>query len=200
MSNKKPTNIRRASMLSVAALATLTLSGCDGVPESASILIPEPAEFVPALIAFLVIWFVLAKFAWPMIVKTLDDRQTKIQGDLDAAEHAHAEAQAEKKKYEDHLKQARHDGEEIVAAAKKEAEAERSRIIAKAQKEAADEVAKSHDALESERRKAMIELSGSVVDLSVEIAGKIIGNELTEDQQRDLAEKYLKEVGKPNDD
>ena len=46
----------------------------------------------------------------------------------------------------------------------------------------------------------MIELSGSVVDLSVEIAGKIIGNELTEDQQRDLAEKYLKEVGKPNDD
>ncbi len=200
MSNKKPTNIRRASMLSVAALATLTLSGCDGVPESASILIPEPAEFVPALIAFLIIWFVLAKFAWPMILKTLDDRQAKIQGDLDAAEHAHAEAQAEKKEYEQHLRRARQDGDEIVSAAKKEAEAERSRIIAKAQKEAADEVAKSHDALESERRKAMIELSGSVVDLSVEIAGKIIGNELTEDQQRDLAEKYLKEVGKPNDD
>lgn len=200
MSNKKPTNIRRASMLSVAALATLTLSGCDGVPESASILIPEPAEFVPALIAFLIIWFVLAKFAWPMILKTLDNRQAKIQGDLDAAEHAHAEAQAEKKEYEQHLRRARQDGDEIVSAAKKEAEAERSRIIAKAQKEAADEVAKSHDALESERRKAMIELSGSVVDLSVEIAGKIIGNELTEDQQRDLAEKYLKEVGKPNDD
>ena len=167
MSNKKPTNIRRASMLSVAALATLTLSGCDGVPESASILIPEPAEFVPALIAFLIIWFVLAKFAWPMILKTLDDRQAKIQGDLDAAEHAHAEAQAEKKEYEQHLRRARQDGDEIVSAAKKEAEAE---------------------------------LSGSVVDLSVEIAGKIIGNELTEDQQRDLAEKYLKEVGKPNDD
>ena len=72
-------------------------------------------------------------------------------------------------------------------------------MLARAQKEASAAVAKSRDALESERRKAMIELSGSVVDLSVEIAGKIIGDELTEDQQRKLAEKYLNEVGKPDE-
>ena len=52
--------------------------------------------------------------------------------------------------------------------------------------------------MSSERHKAMIELSGSVVDLSVEIASKIIGNDLTEEQQRRLAEKYLAEVGTPN--
>ena len=72
-------------------------------------------------------------------------------------------------------------------------------MLAKAQKEASGIIAKSHEALEGERRKAMIELSGSVVDLSVEIAGKIIGNDLSEDQQRALAEKYLAEVGKTND-
>ena len=41
----------------------------------------------------------------------------------------------------------------------------------------------------------MVELSGSVVDLSVEIAGKIIGNDLTDAEHRALAEKYLAEVG-----
>ena len=50
--------------------------------------------------------------------------------------------------------------------------------------------------MDSERHKAMIELSSSVVDLSVEIASKIIGNDLSVEEQRRLAEKYLAEVGK----
>ena len=85
-----------------------------------------------------------------------------------------------------------------MAKAKREAEEERSRILAKAQKEAVDIIAKAHGAVNSERHKAMIELSGSVVDLSVEIASKIIGNDLTDEQQRRLAEKYLTEVGTSN--
>ena len=82
-----------------------------------------------------------------------------------------------------------------MAKAKKEAEEVRSAVLAKAQREAADIIAKAHGAVDSERHKAMIELSSSVVDLSVEIASKIIGNDLSEDEQRKLAEKYLAEVG-----
>lgn len=190
----------RLTSMALAAAATVALTGCDALPESADILIPKPAEFIPALIAFLVIWVILAKFAWPMIIDTLDKRQEKIQGDLDAAEKAHAEAMDEKKEYDERLVEAHREAESIVSAAKKEAEEERSQVLARAQRDAADVVAKSHDVLESERRKAMIELSGSVVDLSVDIAGKIIGNDLSVEQQRALAEKYLAEVGKPDDD
>jgi len=199
MVNKTQAVARKASLATLAVLAAGSLSGCS-IPESASILIPKPAEFVPALIAFCVIWFVLAKFAWPMIMKTLDDRQAKIQGDLDAAEKAKADAAQEKKDYEAKIADAHREAGEIIASAKKDAEAERAEVLAKAQREASQVIAKSHEAVESERHKAMIELSGSVVDLSVEIAGKIIGNELSDDQQRALAEKYLKEVGNPNDD
>ncbi|MBP3885544.1 MAG: ATP synthase F0 subunit B, partial [Olsenella sp.] len=66
-------------------------------------------------------------------------------------------------------------------------------------REASDIITKSHGAVESERKKAMIELSSSVVDLSVEIASKVIGNELSEEQQRKLAEKYLAEVSVPDE-
>ena len=67
-------------------------------------------------------------------------------------------------------------------------------MLAKAQKDAAATVAKAHDVVDSERHKAMIEISSSVVDLSVEIASKIIGDGLTQDQQRQLAEKYLADL------
>ena len=198
MDIKTHSGVRRLSALAAATVATMALTGCS-VPDSAQILIPKPAEFVPALIAFLIIWFVLAKFAWPMIMKTLDDREAKIKGDLDDAEHAKADALQEKKDYAVQLADARVEADKIVSNAKKEAEEERAQVLARAQKEASAAVAKSRDALETERRKAMIELSGSVVDLSVEIAGKIIGDELTEDQQRKLAEKCLNEVGKPDE-
>ncbi len=182
------------------ALASLVATPCVALAEEsavgADILIPKPAEFIPALIAFLIIWVVLAKLVWPSVLQMMEKRQEKIQSDLDAAERSKVEAAEEAKAYETKILDAHREAESIVAKAKKEAEEERVRILAKAQREAADVIAKAHGAVDSERHKAMIELSGSVVDLSVEIATKIIGESLSEDDQRKLAEKYLAEVGK----
>ncbi len=163
------------------------------------ILIPKVAEFVPALIAFLVILAVLSKLVWPSVLEMMEKRQAKIQSDLDEAERSKREAAEEAKSYEGKILEAHHEADAIIAKAKKEAEEVRSQVLAKAQREAADIIAKAHGAVDSERHKAMIELSSSVVDLSVEIASKIIGNDLSEDEQRRLAEKYLAEVGAPDE-
>ena len=182
-----------ASALLACSLPTVALAEESAV--GADILIPKPAEFVPALIAFLIIWAVLAKLVWPQVLSMMEKRQEKIQSDLDEAERSKVEAASQARAYDEKIVEARHEAEVIVARAKKEAEEERARILAKAQHEAADVIAKAHGALESERHKAMIELSSSVVDLSVEIATKIIGDSLSEEDQRRLAEKYLAEVG-----
>ena len=169
-------------------------------PSGTDLLLPKPAEFIPALLAFLIIWAVLAKFAWPSILGMMEKRQQKIQDDLDAAQQAKVKATEEEKAYEAKIADAQRQSEEIISKAKKEAEEERSQVLAKAQREAVGIIAKAHGAVGSERKKAMIELSGQVVDLSVEIAGKIIGNDLSEVDQRRLAEKYLAEVGTPDAD
>ena len=169
----------------VLSLPTVALAESPSGPD---LLLPKPAEFIPALIAFLIIWLIMAKLAWPSILGMMEKRQQKIQDDLDSAEKSKAKAAAEAQSYEDKLVDANRKAEEIISEAKKEAEEERSQILAKA-----------HGAVDSERRKATIELSSSVVDLSVEIASKIIGNDLTEDQQRRLAEKYLAEVSAPDE-
>ncbi|MBQ9007613.1 MAG: F0F1 ATP synthase subunit B [Atopobiaceae bacterium] len=162
------------------------------------LLMPNMAEFIPACVAFIIIFVILSKFAWPTIFKMMEDRENKIQGDLDAAEEAKNQAQSDAKAYEERLAAAERDAAEIVAAARREAEEERSRILAKAQKDAAATIAKARDAVESERKKALVQLSGSVVDLSVEIASKIVGENLTDEQHRKLAERYLAEVGSTN--
>ena len=168
-------------------------------PSGPEILLPKMAEFIPALIAFLIIWVVAAKFVWPSVLGMMDKREQKIQGDLDAAAAEKASAVKEHQEYQAQIANAQNEADEIIAEAKGQAEAERARILAKAQEEAAATVAKARDAVSSERRKAMAELSDSVIDLSVEIAGKIIGNSLSDSDQRKLAEKYLVEVGGGHD-
>ena len=198
----KNTVTRLLAPAGVAAGVVLATPAVALAEESAvgpDILIPKMAEFIPALIAFLVILAVLAKLVWPPVLEMMEKRQQKIQEDLDAAERSKVKAAEEAKGYEAKILEAHHEADAIVAKAKKEAEEVRSAVLAKAQREAADIIAKAHGAVDSERHKAMIELSSSVVDLSVEIASKIIGNDLSEEEQRRLAEKYLAEVGTPDE-
>ena len=183
-----------AGAMGAVAWAAPVVSLAEESAVGADILIPKLAEFIPALIAFLIILVVLAKLVWPSVLEMMEKRQAKIQSDLDEAERSKREAAEEAKSYEGKILEAHHEADAIIAKAKKEAEEVRSQVLAKAQREAADIIAKAHGAVDSERHKAMIELSSSVVDLSVEIASKIIGNDLSEDEQRRLAEKYLAEA------
>lgn len=190
-----------ARATALAASATLLMPVTALAEEESSgitLLIPALAELIPACIAFLIIFIVMSKLVWPTIVKMMDDRENKILGDIDAAEKAKEEAQADAKSYKDQLAAAEREAAEIVAAAKRRAEEERAEILAAAQKDAADTIARGKEVVETERRRAMEDLSKSVVDLSVEIAGKIIANDLSDDEHRALAEKYLQEVGNPD--
>jgi F-type H+-transporting ATPase subunit b len=200
MNTSKPGFARRAVAMGGLTVAVTLATPVTAFAAGADILIPKPAEFIPALIAFLVIWLILAKIAWPMIVKTLDDREKKISDDIKAAEDARAEAEEKTRSCDDRINAAEREAADIIAAAKREAEDERAKIIAEAQESAVSIIAKAHDAIDAERAKAMAELSGSVVDLSVEIASKVVGDTLDVEQQRALAIKYLAEVGSLNDD
>lgn len=195
MKNTVTKLLAHAGVVAGIALGTPVVALAEESVVGPDILIPKMAEFIPALIAFLVILLILAKLVWPPVLDMMEKRQQKIQDDLDAAERSKVQAAEEARSYEAKILDAHHEADAIVAKAKKEAEEVRSAVLAKAQREAADIIAKAHGAVDSERHKAMIELSSSVVDLSVEIASKIIGNNLSVEEQRKLAEKYLAEVG-----
>ena len=64
-----------ASAATVAASVFAPTLALADMPSGPDLLLPKPAEFIPALIAFLVIWFVLAKLAWPSILGMMEKRQ-----------------------------------------------------------------------------------------------------------------------------
>lgn len=190
--------IRRISVggiVSAAIFLAPTLALAEEEGGGMALLLPHPAEFIPACIAFALIWFIMAKFVWPPVLKALADREEKIRGDLEEAEQLKNTAAEDARRSAVHVSDAKSEAEEIVYAARREAEEERTRIIEKAHEEAAEILAKAHGVVDAERHKAMNELSTFVVDLAIEIAGKIIGNDLGEAEQRKLAEKHLAEVG-----
>ncbi|MGN0286095.1 MAG: F0F1 ATP synthase subunit B [Atopobiaceae bacterium] len=188
-----------------AGLTTAVLLSSAVLPTSAfaidgpQILLPKMEEFIPSLIAFVVIWAIMAKLAWPSIYGAMQKREDKIKSDLDDAERSKKDAALSADEYKQKIAEAERKAESIVADAKREAEQQRADILNQAQKEAGEIITKAHGAVEAERHKAEVELSGSVVDLSVEIAGKILGDSMDEEKQRKLAEKYLAEVGSLND-
>lgn len=167
----------------------------------ADILIPKMAEFIPALIAFLIILIVLAKMAWPQILATMEERERRIADSLDEAEKTRQKAIADRKASDDIVTDARRQAAEIVLAARQDAEAERSRILAAAHAEAEDILAKAHTSAEEERRSIYADAAASIADLSVSVASKIVAKTLDEDgEQRRLIERYIEEAGSLNAD
>ncbi len=191
-----------AGAASALVLATPVVALAEGEGSSSGIqlLMPNMTEFIPAVIAFIVLWLVLGKFAWPTVTQMMDEREKAIQKSLDEAEHANERAEEAERACAVRMETAEREAAELLAQARRDAEEERSEILARAQKDAAATIAKGREAIESERRRAANDLSKSVVDLAVEIAGKIIGNDLTDDEHRRLAEKYLEEVGRIDGD
>lgn len=191
-------------LVKVCGLATAILAATPAMAfaeeEEASsgiaLLIPKLAELIPAIIAFSIIFLVLSKLVWPSVMKMMDDREQAIQGEFLAATAAKEEAEKAVEESAQIIADARKQADGIISKAKDEADAERNRILVEAHTQAAATIDQGHKVVETERTRAMNDLSRSVVDLSVEIAGKIIGNNLDEDQHRALAEHLLDEMGK----
>ena len=187
--------LRRTALVAAFTLAAVpTVALAEEEKSGIALLIPSLSEFIPACIAFIIIFIIFSKLLWPTIVGMMDAREKAIQDDLDAAAAERAKAEESALKAEKSIADAQRQAQDILSEAHREADAERSEVLAKAQRDAAATIAKGREAVESERSRAVAELSASVVDLSVDIAGKIVGQDLSDEEHLQLAGKYLLEV------
>jgi len=140
--------------------------------------------FVKQTILFLLLIFLMVKFAWKPIINALNDREEGIQGALDAAENAKREMANLQADNEKLLKEARAERESML----KEAREIKTKMIedakGEAQVEADKMVAQAQAAIEAERKSAIADLKGQVAALSVEIAEKVVRHELSDKQKQ----------------
>ena len=138
-------------------------------------------ELVIGTLAFGIVFFALAKFAFPAISKTLDERADAIEGGLARAENSQAEAAAMLEQYRAQLADARGEAANIRA----EAQAEKTAMIESARGEAATAAAsvteRAQAQIEAERSQAMASLRRDVSELALTLAGKVVGESLTDE-------------------
>ena len=160
-----------------------------------SILTPDLGLLFWMLLAFLVVFFVVAKFGFPVIIGMVENRKQYIDESLKKAHEASERLANIQKEGESMLQEARQKQAQIL----KEAADTRDAIVAQAQEKAREEgnrlIAEAKSEIESQKQAAISEIRAQVAELSVKVAEKILRKELASDaQQMETIDRLLDEV------
>jgi F-type H+-transporting ATPase subunit b len=157
-------------------------------------ILPEADELIFGSLAFLLVFLVLARFAFPRLNRGLKERQEKIRGDLEQAEEARKEAESSLARYQEQLREARAEAGTIVEEARKTAEQMRRDLLAKAEDDSRQIVDKAQEEIRAERDRAVQELRRALAEASVDLAARVVGSELDRERQLRLVDEYIDEV------
>ena len=160
-----------------------------------SILTPDPGLLFWMLLAFLVVFWVLAKYGFPAIINMVDERNKYIDESLRKAHEAQERLANIEKEGESILQEAREKQAQIL----KEAAQTRDAIVEQAQEKARAEGARLMDeaktAIEQEKKAAIADIRKQVAELSFDIAEKVLRKNLKDDKlQMDLIDRMLDDV------
>lgn len=172
--------------------------GAEAEPSGTDLILPAFEELLWGIVAFAVVFFVLNKFAFPALRKNMEARDRQIQDDLKQAEEAKFEGQRQLDEYKKQLADARSEANKIIEDARQSAEQVRKDLIAKAEQEAEQITARAQEQIQNERNRALGELQGTVSELSIELAEKIVNRSIDANAHRDLVDAYIKEVAGTN--
>ena len=155
------------------------------------LLTPDPGLLVWTLLAFLIVFFILKKMAWPAIIKGLNDREASIADALATAERVKAEMAALKNENEAMMAQAREERSMMI----KEAKEQTLKMISEAKDKAKSEydriVADAQVAITQQKNAALTDVKNQVGALVIEVSEKILRRELANKSEQ---EKYINEL------
>ncbi len=160
-----------------------------------SLTTPAVGTLFWSVLIFLLFFLILTKFAWKPILSAVKERDEMIKGSLESAAKAREDMLKLQSDNEAILRKAREERESIL----KEARDVRDKLIAEAKGKATDEaeklIEKARTGIENEKLKALSEIHEQVATLSVEIASKLLGEQLkSSGEQSKLIDNYLKEI------
>jgi F-type H+-transporting ATPase subunit b len=155
---------------------------------------PELGLMIWTLIAFGATLFVLSRVALPRIGEALEKRANAIRESIDAAERQRAEADKLLQEYRQRLKEAREQADEIVARARKAAEALEAEAAAEGREKREELVGAARRDIDVETRRALERIRKEVADLTVIATEKLTRKSLDDEDHRRLIEEALTDV------
>jgi F-type H+-transporting ATPase subunit b len=157
----------------------------------------DPGLYLWTIATFLVLAWALRKFAWVPLLKALDDRQKTIAAAVDDARQTREQLERTQQESGRLLAQARVDAEELLTRARADANVFRQELKDKAVADAANITKEAERQIQRETAKAIEQIRGEAVDLSVAMASKIIRREIKPSDQDALLSETIREMGRP---
>ena len=155
-----------------------------------------PGLYIWTIITFLLLFYVLARFALKPLLKMLEERENLIKSSLDDAEKARQELEKINSESEVIISQARSEAQSILSDGKAAAEKIKDDTIAKAKDEASKIREDAKHQIQVEKDKAITDIKKEVVDLSISVAEKLINKNISEQDNSSLIEESLKKIKK----
>jgi F-type H+-transporting ATPase subunit b len=166
----------------------------DDCQEAPSPILPATDELVWGSISFLILVFLMRKFAYPAIKKGMEARSERIRADLDAAENAKTEATTVLDGYRAELAGAKSEAGRIIEEARQAADALKKDQEARLQTELAEIRARATADIEAAKVQAIADLRGEVAQLAVGAASVVVHKNLDPATQTQLIEDYINQV------
>ena len=155
---------------------------------------PDPGLFIWTILTFLFLLAFLAKFAWKPLLQALDSRQETIRKSLDDAQQARQELERLQQESAQIVRQARVEAEAIISQSRTDAARLREEMRQKAKADSEGIVKNAERQIQLETTRALQQIRHEAIDLSVEIASKIIQRNLSKADNEKLIDEALKQV------
>ncbi|HEV8382311.1 MAG TPA: F0F1 ATP synthase subunit B [Gemmatimonadales bacterium] len=156
----------------------------------------NPGLIIWTLVVFGILLVLLWRFAYPAILKSVEERERRIQKQLEDAERANAEAQRLLEEHKKQIAAAHNQAQEILAKAKSVSQKERETLLAKAREEYDALLSRARKDIDAEKEKAIQALRREAVELSIAAASRVIEANLDTEANRKLVTEFLESIGK----
>lgn len=155
---------------------------------------PDPGLFIWTILTFIVLLFLLGKFAWKPLLQALESRQESIRKSLDDAEQARQELEQVQSESARIVAKARADADAIIANSRADAAKLQEELKQKARAEADGILQNAEKQIQRQTEQSLGQIRGEAVEISLMIASKLIQRNLSEEDNTRLIEDTLKQI------
>lgn len=151
-------------------------------------------KFIAQIILFLVVYWVLKKYAFGPILEVLNERRRRIEEGQQNAEKIKRQLAEAELRYQEVLRKANEDATKLIEEARASSDAHTQRQLQQAIKDAEGIVIKAQESITQERNKMVAEVKKEMVNLVVDTTSKVVGKVLTPEDQKRLSEDTSKQL------
>lgn len=156
----------------------------------------KPGLIIWTWITFIIVAFVLRRFAWGPLLSAVEGREKSIANAIESAKRERAEAEKLLAEQKTAIAAARQEAADAVRKTQAEMEKFREELMGKARKEADSMKADATRAIAEERAKAIADIKGEAVKLSIAIAEKLLSEKLDDAKHEALAQQFVADLAK----